>query len=126
MLSRNAVRAFVWHGDGLPWSVSRGAEAINLGLTSRNALWPGQNTVLAHLLVWSATGDRLGEEVSARALVPSLVCTVKTYGVEQLIESNPKVGIARVRLLSERPREAEARLAELAHRFPACPVLPVR
>jgi CRP/FNR family transcriptional regulator, cyclic AMP receptor protein len=36
-------------------------------------------------------------------------------GVQQLIESNPQVGIAMVRLLSERLREAEVRLAELAH-----------
>jgi CRP/FNR family cyclic AMP-dependent transcriptional regulator len=62
------------------------------------------------------TGDRLGEEVSARALVPSLVCTLKTEDVQQLIEGNPKVGLAMVRLLSERLREAEARLAELAHK----------
>jgi CRP/FNR family cyclic AMP-dependent transcriptional regulator len=62
------------------------------------------------------TGDRLGEEVSARALVPSLVCTLKTEDVQQLIESNPRVGLAMVRMLSQRLREAEARLAELAHK----------
>src|SRR5215204_329731 len=61
------------------------------------------------------TDDRLGEEVSARALVPSLVCALKTEDVQHLIESNPQVGIAMVRLLSERLREAEVRLAELAH-----------
>jgi CRP/FNR family cyclic AMP-dependent transcriptional regulator len=62
------------------------------------------------------TDDRLGEEVSARALVPSLVCTVKTEDAQHLIESNPRVGLAIVRLLSRRLREAEARLAELAHK----------
>jgi CRP/FNR family transcriptional regulator, cyclic AMP receptor protein len=62
------------------------------------------------------TDERLGEEVSARALVPSLVCTLKTEDVRHLIESNPRVGLAMVRLLSERLREAEARLAELAHK----------
>jgi CRP/FNR family transcriptional regulator, cyclic AMP receptor protein len=60
------------------------------------------------------TGQRSGE-IHARALAPSLVCSLKTEDVEQLIESNPRVGIAMVRLLSERLREAEARLAELAH-----------
>ena len=44
-----------------------------------------------------------------------MVCSLKTEGVQQLIESNPRVGIAMVRLLSERLREAEVRLAELAH-----------
>src|SRR5918998_1839505 len=62
------------------------------------------------------TADRLGEEVSARALVPSLVCTLKTEDVQHLIENNPRVGLAMVRMLSERLREAEARLAELAHK----------
>jgi CRP/FNR family cyclic AMP-dependent transcriptional regulator len=62
------------------------------------------------------TGDRLGEGVSARALVPSLVCTLKTEDVQQLIESNPQVGLAIVRMLSKRLRDAEARLAELAHK----------
>src|SRR5215204_1022096 len=61
------------------------------------------------------TDDGLGEEVYARALVPSLVCSLKTEGVQHLIESNPQVGLAMVRLLSERLREAEVRLAELAH-----------
>ena len=60
--------------------------------------------------------ERLGEEVSARALVPSLVCTLKTEDVRQLIESNPQVGLAMVRMLSERLRDAEARLAEIAHK----------
>ena len=61
------------------------------------------------------TDGRLGEGVSARALVPSLVCALKTEDVQHLIESNPQVGLAMVRLLSERLREAEVRLAELAH-----------
>src|SRR5918995_6930997 len=62
-----------------------------------------------------ALGGQRSAEVSARALEPSLVCSLKTEGVQQLIERNPRVGIAMVRLLSERLREAEARLAELAH-----------
>lgn len=59
-------------------------------------------------------GPRSGA-LYARALVPSLVCSLKTHDVQHLIESNPQVGIAMVRLLSERLREAEVRLAELAH-----------
>ena len=55
-------------------------------------------------------------EVGARALVPSLVCALKTEDVEQLIERNPKVGLAMVRMLGERLRLAEVRLAELAHK----------
>src|SRR5918994_5835721 len=62
-----------------------------------------------------ALGGQRSGEVHARALVPSLVCSLKTEDVEELIESNPRVGIAMVRLLSERLREAEVRLAELAH-----------
>jgi CRP/FNR family transcriptional regulator len=62
-----------------------------------------------------ALGGLRSGEVYARALVPSLVCSLKTEGVQQLIERNPQVGIAMVRLLSERLREAEVRLAELAY-----------
>ncbi len=64
----------------------------------------------------AASAGRRYAEVCARALEPSLVCSLKTEGVQQLIESNPTVGIAMVRLLSERLREAEVRLAELAHK----------
>ncbi len=62
-----------------------------------------------------ALGGLRSGEVYARALVPSLVCSLKTEDVQRLIESNPQVGIAMVRLLSERLREAELRLAELAY-----------
>jgi CRP/FNR family cyclic AMP-dependent transcriptional regulator len=55
-------------------------------------------------------------EIHARALVPSLVCTLRTKVVEGLIERNPQVGLAMVRMLSERLRQAEVRLAELAHK----------
>ncbi len=63
-----------------------------------------------------ALGGLRSGEVYARALVPSLLCSLKTQDVQQLIESSPQVGIAMVRLLSERLREAEVRLAELAHK----------
>jgi CRP/FNR family transcriptional regulator, cyclic AMP receptor protein len=62
-----------------------------------------------------ALGGLRSGEVYARALVPSLVCSLKTQHVQQLIESKPQVGIAIVRVLSERLREAEVRLAELAY-----------
>ena len=62
-----------------------------------------------------AFGGLRSGEVYARALLPSLVCSLRTQDVQQLIERNPQVGIAMVRLLSERLREAEVRLAELAY-----------
>ena len=55
-------------------------------------------------------------EVHARALVPSLVCTLKTEVLEGLIERHPEVALAMVRMLSERLRLSEVRLAELAHK----------
>jgi CRP/FNR family cyclic AMP-dependent transcriptional regulator len=60
-------------------------------------------------------GEELGK-VHARALVPSLVCTLQTKVVDGLIERNPEVGLAMVRMLSQRLRQAEVRLAELAHK----------
>ena len=62
-----------------------------------------------------ALGGLRSGEVYARALVPSLVCSLRTEDVQHLIESNPQVGIAMIRLLSERLRESEVRLAELAY-----------
>ena len=62
-----------------------------------------------------ALGGLRSGEVYARALVPSLVCSLRTQDVQQLVESSPQVGTAMVRLLSERLREAEVRLAELAY-----------
>jgi CRP/FNR family cyclic AMP-dependent transcriptional regulator len=62
-----------------------------------------------------ALGGLRSGEACARALVPSLVCSLKTEDVQRLIESSPQVGIAMVRLLGERLREAEVRLAELAY-----------
>ena len=55
-------------------------------------------------------------KVRARALVPSMVCTLKTEILEQLIERNPAVALAIVRMLSDRLRQAEVRFAELAHK----------
>jgi len=55
-------------------------------------------------------------KVRARALVPSLVCTLKTEVLEQLIERNPAVALAIVRMLSDRLRQAQVRFAELAHK----------
>ena len=55
-------------------------------------------------------------KVRARALMPSLVCTLKTEILEQLIERHPAVALAIVRMQSERLRQAEVRLAELAHK----------
>src|ERR671911_1459585 len=55
-------------------------------------------------------------KVRARALVPSLVCTLKTEILEQLIERNPAVALAIVRMLSDRLRQSEVRFAELAYK----------
>lgn len=49
-------------------------------------------------------------------MAPSLVCTFKTEILEQLIERNPAVALAIVRMLSDRLRQAEVRFAELAHK----------
>ena len=56
------------------------------------------------------------EKVRARALMPSLVCTLKTEILEQLIERHPAVALAIVRMQSERLRQSEVRFAELAHK----------
>ena len=59
------------------------------------------------------TGQRLSG-VYARALEPSVVCSLKRADIERIILSHPEVGLRLVRRLSERLREAEILLAELA------------
>src|ERR671911_486456 len=56
------------------------------------------------------------EKVRARALMPSLVCTLETEILEQLIQRHPAVALAIVRMQSERLRQSEVRFAELAHK----------
>jgi CRP/FNR family transcriptional regulator, cyclic AMP receptor protein len=63
----------------------------------------------------AVAGQESGK-VRARALMPSIVCTLKTEILEQLIERHPAVALAIVRMLSERLRQAEVRLAELGHK----------
>jgi CRP/FNR family cyclic AMP-dependent transcriptional regulator len=59
------------------------------------------------------TGQRLSG-VYARALEPSVVCSLKRDDVERIILDHPEVGLRLVRRLSERLRKTEIRLAELA------------
>ena len=59
------------------------------------------------------TGQQLSG-VYARALEPSVVCSLKRADIERIILSHPEVGLRLVRRLSERLREAEILLAELA------------
>jgi CRP/FNR family transcriptional regulator len=60
------------------------------------------------------TGQQLSDNVYARALEPSVVCFLRRKDLEQIILSNPEVGLRLVRGLSKRLREAEIRLAEMA------------
>ena len=50
----------------------------------------------------------------ARAVEPSLVATVRLEDLEELVLSNPEVGVRLLRLFSERLRLAHDRLADLA------------
>jgi CRP/FNR family cyclic AMP-dependent transcriptional regulator len=49
-----------------------------------------------------------------RALEPSVVCSLKRADLERIILSHPEVGLQLARHLSERVRELEIRLAEIA------------
>ncbi len=61
------------------------------------------------------TGQSLSG-VYVRALEPSVIAALKRRDLEYLILSNPEVGLRLVRLLSNRLRQAETRLAELTHK----------
>jgi len=61
------------------------------------------------------TGQRLSG-VYARALEPSVVCSLRRADIERIILSHPEVGLRLVRRLSERLRETELRLAEIINK----------
>jgi CRP/FNR family cyclic AMP-dependent transcriptional regulator len=63
----------------------------------------------------SLTGQRLSG-MYARALKPSVVCSLKRADIERIILSHPEVGLRLVRRLSERLRETEIRLAEVINK----------
>ena len=79
----------------------------------------GEETTLSIV----AAGNIFGEivlsgqnlsEVYVRALEPSVVCSIMREDFERILLSHPEVGLRLVRRLSERLREAEIRLAEIA------------
>ena len=61
------------------------------------------------------TGQQLSG-VYARALEPSVVCSLKRADIERIILSHPEVGLRLVRSLSERLRDTEVRLAEIVNK----------
>lgn len=61
-----------------------------------------------------AIGPRQLRTAYARAMEPSLVASLRQEDLEDLIRSNPEVGVRLVRLLSERLRLAHNRLADFA------------
>jgi CRP/FNR family transcriptional regulator, cyclic AMP receptor protein len=63
-----------------------------------------------------ALTDQRLSGVYVRALESSVVCILKRGDLERLVLRNPEVGLRLVRLLSERLRLAEIRLAELTYK----------
>jgi len=61
------------------------------------------------------TGQSLAG-VYARAVEPSVVCSLKRRDLERIILSHPEVGLRLVRHLSRLLQEAEIRIAELVHK----------
>jgi CRP/FNR family cyclic AMP-dependent transcriptional regulator len=61
------------------------------------------------------TGQYL-PEVHGRAMVPSVVCSLRRSDLEQIILRHPEVGLKFVRRLSLQLREAEIRMAEFIHK----------
>ena len=61
------------------------------------------------------TGQQLSG-VFARAMVPSVICSLTRRDLEQIILNHPEVGLRLVRHLSRQLREAEMQMAELVHK----------
>jgi CRP/FNR family cyclic AMP-dependent transcriptional regulator len=54
--------------------------------------------------------------VYARAMMPSVICSLTRRDLEQIILNHPDVGLRLVRHLSRQLREAETQMAELVHK----------
>jgi CRP/FNR family cyclic AMP-dependent transcriptional regulator len=54
--------------------------------------------------------------VYARAMKPSVLCSLTRRGLEQIILNHPEVGLRLVRHLSRQLRETETQIAELVHK----------
>lgn len=63
----------------------------------------------------SLTGQSL-DGVYVRALAPSFVCSMRRTDFERLIRKNPEVGLRLVRVLAERLRQSEVRMADLVQK----------
>jgi CRP/FNR family transcriptional regulator, cyclic AMP receptor protein len=61
------------------------------------------------------TGQHLSE-VYARAMEPSVVCSLLRSDLEQIILRHPEVGLKLVRRLSQQLREAEIRMSDLIYK----------
>src|SRR5918997_2107008 len=61
------------------------------------------------------TGQRLSG-VYARAMMPSVICSLIRRDLEQIILNHPEVGLRLVRHLSRQLREAETQMADLVHK----------
>ena len=59
---------------------------------------------------------RRSQGVYVQPLEPSLVCYLRRQDFEDLVRSNPDVGLSLARLLGERLLTAEERLADIAHK----------
>lgn len=63
----------------------------------------------------SLTGQSL-QGVYVRALAPSFVCSIRRPEFERLILKNPEVGLRLARVLAERLRQSEVRMADLVQK----------
>lgn len=80
----------------------------------------GREVTLAFLgdgNVFGASGaiDLGGRDLFAETMGESLVCAMQPADVQELLRSHPEVGLRLITLLSERVRELEATLENIAH-----------
>jgi CRP-like cAMP-binding protein len=121
-LARRAPDIHLQEGEDFltPWERGERLYVLKVGQAQIYEVNPnsGKETVLSVV----EEGNIFGEmaltaqrmpSVYARATKPSVVCYLGRKDLEQLILSNPEVGLRLVRRLSERLLEAETRLAEL-------------
>jgi CRP/FNR family cyclic AMP-dependent transcriptional regulator len=105
-----------------PWDVSERLFVLMRGRVQIYELTPGGEEITLSVVEgrnmfgqMALTGQQLSG-VYARAIEPSVICSLTRRDLEQIILRHPEVGLRLVRQLSRQLYESERRMAELIHK----------
>jgi CRP/FNR family transcriptional regulator, cyclic AMP receptor protein len=105
-----------------PWDEGEKLRVLKTGRVQIYRLAPdGEEIILSVVEAGNIFGEMAltGQQLSgvyARAMTPSVICSITRSDLEQIILRHPEVGLKLVRRLSVQLRETETRMAELIYK----------